>query len=123
MSNDHLEVRARNSGTASSLIHDGALTIDLTIPPGTIGAVGRLAGFSSYENLCKHETGSLRPCSAARADILRLKTHSWRPNDFALARLSIKGNPPARVSGSMTMYIDDGRIESDDIELATRREE
>ena len=114
-----LTVRAKNQGTASSQVGDGAMTIDLTIRAGTVARVAKLEGFSKYETLCSvgGEKGSVRPCSAARADVLRLTTSAWSPDMSASAEFQVGVELPERVTGSVTTYVDDGRVEQQPIDL------
>jgi hypothetical protein len=89
------------------------MTLDLTIRAGTVATVAKLEGFSKYETLCSvgGEKGSVRPCSAARADVLRLTTSAWSPDMSASAEFQVGVELPERVTGSVTTYVDDGRVE------------
>ena len=115
----HLTLKARNDGTASSSIGDGAFTIDLDVPPGTVGSVTKLEGFSKYETLCSadYDKKSVRPCSMARSDILRLMTNNWRPDMSASIDMQINGELPQHLTATVTTSLDDGRIERQHIEL------
>lgn len=110
--NHHVVLQAANDGNASSVLGDGALTVDVPIEPGSIEGLSDLAGFNSYETLCDG-----RPCSSARANLIRLKASSWRPGNIASARIRLKRNAPMTLQVLVTTHIDDGRTDSKTVEL------
>lgn len=117
-SDKHLKLRAENSGTARTIVSDDALTIDLDVPPGSIVAVEGLAGFSTYETLCKSNSGgSASPCSLRRANVLRIKARTWRPTGIAEAAVTLNAALPAAYTASVTTRVNDGRIEHESLGL------
>ncbi|MBA3354000.1 MAG: hypothetical protein H0U23_16540, partial [Blastocatellia bacterium] len=110
--NHHVVLQTANDGNASSVLGDGALTVDVPIEPGSIEGLSNLVLFDSYETLCDG-----RPCSSARANLLRLKASSWRPGNIASARIRLKRNAPMTLQVLVTTHIDDGRTDSKTVEL------
>ena len=110
--NHHLVLQAANDGNASSVLGDGAFTADVPIESGSIEGLSDLALFDSYETLCDG-----RPCSSARANLIRLKASSWRPGNIASARIRLKRNAPSTLQVLVTTHIDDGRTDSKTVEL------
>lgn len=113
-----LILRAENIGTASTMLSEDALTVDLNVPAGSIGGVTSLAGFSAYETLC-HQPGreAAWPCSERRANVIRLKARAWKPDSTAMIALSVKEELPATLSARVTTRVNDGRTEQESFEL------
>ena len=119
-----LQLRAENTGTASAMLREGALTIDLSIPIGSLNGVTRSAGFSGYETLCRLPgDDEPRPCSERRANVLRLNARAWKPDDVAAMAFAMKVALPATLSAVMTTHVNDGRIEREQIELQIQNSE
>lgn len=117
-----LAIRAENQGNASSILGDGAITIDIEIDPGSFEKLTGMSANASYEALCRSvTTGTLVPCSETRANVVRLKAHSWRPADSASANIKLKRNALPVTRAVVTMHIDDGRVEHTTVELAPKR--
>lgn len=117
-SDKHLKLRAENSGTASTIVGDEAFTVDLDVPPGSIAAVDRLAGFSTYETLCRlNGADSPSPCSLRRANVLRIKAKTWQPSGAAEAAVTLNGPLPAAYKAVVTTRVNDGRIEREALDL------
>jgi len=53
---------------------------------------------------------ALRPCSAARASVLRLGARGWPEGARARAGLSFEGDAPAALSAAVAVRRDDGRV-------------
>lgn len=112
---------AENDGEADALYSDDALAVLLRVPRGSVRGVTRLDGFDSFETLCESAEGAfdarasnaqttLRPCSAARADVLRLKSRGWVAGARARVGLSFEGETPAALSATIAVRRDDGRV-------------
>lgn len=122
--NQQIQLRAENIGTASATMRDDALTIDLNIPPGSISNATRIAGFSSYETLCRlSENDEPRPCSERRANVIRLKAQAWKPGSVSTISLQVKEELPATLSANVTTHINDGRIEQERFALTLQNSE
>lgn len=115
-----LMLTAENDGEAGALFGDDALALTLRVPRGSVRGVTRLEGFDSFETLCEsassadeartsHEQTTLRPCSAARACVVRLKARGWPAGARARVGLSFEGEMPATLSSTVTVRRDDGR--------------
>lgn len=119
-----LTLRAENVGTASTMLSEDALTIDLNIPAGSISGVTSLAGFSAYETLCRQPGREAAwPCSERRANVIRLKARAWKPDSTAMITLSVKEALPATLSAVVTTHVNDGRIEQERFELQLQNSE
>jgi hypothetical protein len=121
----HLLLTAINTGTASALMGDGALTIELRVPAGSVRGVASLDHFTSFETLCdlpgdalSHGARELRPCSARRASVVRLKARDWMAGAKAQAVLSVASLPPPTLSALLTVSADDGRVWRDQRAIA-----
>lgn len=121
-STNRLVIEALNDGHVAAAYGDGALTLTLRVPRGSLRGVASMEGFDTFETLCesgvtgdadesKH-VGShqslLRPCSAARASVVRLGARAWDVGAGARAGLSFEGEPPASVPASIALRRDDG---------------
>lgn len=113
-----LNLRVTNMGTASTIISNDALTIDIGVPPGSVNGLESLKGFSAYETLCKlSETASALPCSQRRANVIRIKANSWRPSDEADAAVSLREPLPKTYTAIVTTRVNDGRTEQESLAL------
>ncbi|MBC7932745.1 MAG: DUF3142 domain-containing protein [Rubrivivax sp.] len=112
---------AENDGEAGALFGDDALAVTLRVPRGSVRGVTRLEGFDSFEALCEsavsaneargsNEQATLRPCSAARASFIRLKSRGWPAGARARVGLSFDGETPSRLSATVAVRRDDGRV-------------
>jgi hypothetical protein len=128
---NQLLVIAENDGAAGTLYGEGALTVSLRVPRGSVRGVTRLEGFDTFETLCETFAGRdfsgredssredaesdvqsrtvLRPCSAARANVVRLGARAWPAGARARVGLSFEGDLPALVPASVAVRRDDGR--------------
>ena len=112
--NQQLQLRAENVGTASAMLHEDALAIDLSILAGSFGGITQIVGFNAYETLCRlSENDEARPCSERRANVIRLKAQVWKPSSMCAFTLQTKGELPATMSAVVTTHINDGRIEQE----------
>lgn len=118
-----LKLRATNIGTASTIIIEDALTIDLSVPQGTVSAVTGIKGIGSYETLCRSRPDvPPSPCSERRADILRLKVNAWKPASAAEATIKLNEKFPPKTTAVVTTRINDGRVERESIDLILMNE-
>ena len=111
-SDQRLRIVAENTGNAGS-----ALTIDLEIPAGSVSGVHGLSGFDNYESLCSGAGKSPLPCSARRANIVRLNASVWTPGASAWTKLNVTKPLPASIPASVTTRINDGRVEKKSYEI------
>lgn len=112
---DRLLLTASNDGAGGALYGEGALSVTLRVPRGSVRGVTRLEGFDTFETLCETAAGesareTLRPCSAARAGVVRLGAHAWRPGARARAGLSFEATVPARLAARITVRRGDGGV-------------
>jgi hypothetical protein len=112
---NRLLVTAENDGAAGALYGEGALSVTLRVPRGSVRGVTRLEGFDTFETLCETPRGgstetALRPCSAARACFVRLGARAWPAGARARAGLSFEGDLPARVAAAVAARRDDGSV-------------
>lgn len=119
---NRLVIEALNDGHAAAAYGDGAFTLTLRVPRGSLRGVASMEGFDTFETLCepraadaadesKHvgsQQSTLRPCSAARASFVRLGARAWDIGAGARAGLSFEGEPPASVPASVTVRRGDG---------------
>ncbi|MDQ5839358.1 MAG: hypothetical protein M3379_21490, partial [Acidobacteriota bacterium] len=103
-----LLLTAENAGACGALFGEGALVLTLRVPRGSVSGVTRLEGFDSFETLCERQA-ALRPCSAARADFIRLGARAWPEGAEARAGLSFAGALPDSLPASFAVSRDDGR--------------
>jgi len=112
---NQLLLTAENDGGGGALYGDGALSVTLRVPRGGVRGVTRLEGFDTFETLCETLQGDparaeLRPCSAARASVVRLGARAWRTGARASAGLSFESEVPARLAASVAVRREDGRM-------------
>lgn len=123
-SDSRLKLSAENIGSASTILADDALTVDLSVPPGSVDGASSFEDFTTYETLCGLiGSENPRPCSPLRANILRLKARSWTPDSRASVLLSTNQPFPARLRALMTTRVNDGRIDRQAIDLKIQNSE
>ncbi|HXG66572.1 MAG TPA: DUF3142 domain-containing protein [Blastocatellia bacterium] len=97
-----------NSGAASSLLGEGAMSVELHLPPRSLRGVS-LNGFTAHEMLCAIPGIEPRVCGAKRANRLRLHALLWRSGDTAQANIHLTGKLPQTVHAAFRILTDDGR--------------
>jgi hypothetical protein len=112
---NQLLLAAENDGAGGAPYGDGALSVTLRVPRGSVRGVTRLEGFDTFETLCETLQGeparaALRPCSAARASAVRLGARAWRPGARARAGLSFETEVPARLAASVAVRREGGGV-------------
>jgi hypothetical protein len=136
-STNQLLIEALNDGGVAARYGDGALTLTLRVPRGSLRGVTSLEGFDTFETLCEsrvevidesnhddsHQSSndnasqssrddarpsSLRPCGAARASVVRLGVRAWDIGTVARAGLSFEDEPPASLPASIVVRRGDG---------------
>jgi hypothetical protein len=121
-STNRLLIEASNDGRVAALYGGGAFTLTLRVPRGSFRGVASMEGFDTFETLCESrpadaadesehvgsQQSSLRPCSAARASVVRLGARAWDVGAGARAGLSFEGEPPASVPARVAVRRDDG---------------
>ncbi len=118
-----LTIGAVNTGTAGARLGEGALTVELRVPPGRLNGVNILSGFASVETLCDGPgDASPRPCSLRRSNLLRLKARSWPPGARARAVISFESTLPAEVQTKINLRANDGREWQEEKEIAVSKE-
>ncbi len=124
MSN-HVMLEATNNGTAGALLGDGALSVMLRVPPGSVRGLSRLDGFTSFESLCESlgAGGEVvrqppRPCGLRRANALRFTAPTSMLGETARAVISFDADPPTSSTASVYMRVDDGRSYTNEQTLA-----
>jgi hypothetical protein len=118
---NQLLIEALNDGGVAAIYGEGAFTLTLRVPRGSLRGVTSLEGFDTFETLCESRTevaddstrdgprqSSLRPCSASRASFVRLGARAWGLGAGARAGLSFEGEPPASLDASVAVRRDDG---------------
>ena len=110
MRDRRLSLRAENRGSASSTVGDDALSVDIALPPGGVASVTDLAGFTSYETYFRNRE-TLERCILERANMVRMKVASWKPDDKASVVLQFESKPPPSFRTTLTTRLDDGRVE------------
>ncbi|HVF43898.1 MAG TPA: hypothetical protein VM936_12835, partial [Pyrinomonadaceae bacterium] len=119
---NRLLIEASNDGHVAAMYGDGALTLTLRVPRGSLRGVASMEGFDTFETLCesraadsadesKHvgsQQSLLRPCGAARASVVRLGARAWDVGAAARAGLSFEGEPPASVPARLALRRGDG---------------
>ena len=114
-----VKVTAENTGTARTLLGDGAFTIDIDVPAGALAGV-QSSTFHAFETLCRNSHfSSASKCSPHRANIVRLLAGSWEPRSTASATLNLNSDVPAVVNVTATTLVDDGRIERKSLQIET----
>ena len=123
-----LLLTATNTGTASALMGNEALQIELHVPAGSVRGMASSNHFTSFETLCalpgdelSPVPRELRPCSPRRANVVRLKARDWMPGAKAQAALNIADFASSSLSVIITASIDDGRVWRDQREIAIRK--
>ena len=99
-------LRATNEGTGRTIVGNGALTIDMTIPRGSVASVRGLSGISDYQTLC----GDAEPCASQRATILRLSSASFQPGSSISWTMKFDSDMPDVFPTVVTTNVDDGRV-------------
>ncbi len=118
-----LALSAMNTGTAGARLGDGALTVDLRFPPGSLSDITGLNGFARFESLCVSSRGGApRPCSLRRANLLRLKARSWPPGARAAANISLASTVPVSVPTKVNVQAEDGRDWQEDMKMTPDKE-
>jgi hypothetical protein len=107
----HLRLSITNGGAGSALLGD-AMTVIIGVPAGSVRGVAALENLAGVEMLCGSQTpgGALEPCSARRANAVRLRATAWRPGAKSLAVLSVGGALPSALPVSIGVRVDDGRV-------------
>ncbi len=115
---------AENIGTASALIGEGALTIDLKIPAGSFEEEIIRTGFTQYETLCQMPGQDFaHPCSQRRANVIRLKTNSWKTGSEAKASLKLNVEILKKIFVTTTTRINDEYSEQEKKEIEIQKSE
>jgi hypothetical protein len=104
-----LKLEALNTGSASAAPTAGAMSIELEIPPGSIREVANSTDFAACEFWCVGRTGLAQPCSARRANLIRLHAHVWRPGMQLQAALLTATALPPSLPATIRLNTDDGR--------------
>ena len=118
-----LAINAANIGTTGARLGEGALTIELRLPPGSLSDVNGLSGFAGVETLCVSSlAGSPRACSLRRSNLLRLKARSWPPGARARAIVSFASTFPLKVPARINIQANDGRAWQEEREMALNKE-
>ncbi|HWS89315.1 MAG TPA: DUF3142 domain-containing protein [Pyrinomonadaceae bacterium] len=116
---NHLVLVAENDGACGAVYGAGALTVSLRVPVGGVRGVTRLEGFDTFETLCESRDG-LRPCSAARASVVRLGARAWPAGARAGAGLSFEPDGPAALEAKINVRRDDARVWEKTLSVSTR---
>jgi hypothetical protein len=121
-----LLVEALNDGETAAAFGEGAFTLTLRVPRGSLRGVASLEGFDTFETLCepgaepaqdpsrqaspdaRARRASLRPCGAARASVVRLGARSWNIGAVARAGLSFEPGAPSSLPATVAVRRDDG---------------
>jgi hypothetical protein len=108
-----VRLRLVNDGAAGSLPDDGAMSLILPVPDGSVRSLSS-NGFASAESQREEfELGNeatLRPCSLRRASVLTLSAKTWRPGQQATAVIEFAGEAPETLRAMLTVTLDDGRV-------------
>jgi hypothetical protein len=133
-STNRLLIEASNDGGVAAIYGEGAFTLTLRVPRGSLRGVTSLEGFDTFETLCESRAeaaddsihdgshqSSLQPCSAARASVVRLGARAWDLGAGARAGLSFEGEPPASLDASVAVRRDDGGEWSRALSLSVTR--
>jgi hypothetical protein len=110
-SSDHLRLTITNGGAGGALLGD-AMTVTVGVPAGSVRGVVALENLAGAEMLCGSQTpgGALEPCSARRANAVRLRATAWRPGAKSLLVLNVGGALPHALPVSLGVRADDGRV-------------
>src|SRR5215468_300660 len=118
-----LAINAANIGTTGARLGDGALTIELRLPPGSLNYFNGLSGFAGVETLCDSSlSGSPRACSLRRSNLLRLKARSWPPGAKARAIIGFDSTVPTKVPAKIDVTANDGRAWQEEREMTLNKE-
>jgi hypothetical protein len=124
ISDKRIELHAANRGNAAAAFGDGALTIDLPVPAGSITGVPQISGFTGYETLCQTEAlGLATPCSSLRANVVRLKADAWRPGDTASVTFIVKSDLPDMIHAEARSRISSTYISIQSLDLQLNQSE
>ena len=116
---NRLVLQAENDGAAAAVYGEGALTLTLRVPRGSVRGVTRLEGFDRFETLCEWG-GALQPCGAPRAEFVRLGARAWPVGARASAGLSFEGGAPSALEAKLAARRDDGRVWERSVSLGVR---
>jgi hypothetical protein len=116
---NRLVLTAENDGASGAAYGAGALTVTLRVPRGSVRGVTRLEGFDTFETLCE-SANALQPCSAARADVVRLGARAWPAGARARAGLSFEGGAPGALEARVAVRREDGRVWERVVSVSTR---
>jgi hypothetical protein len=105
-----------NDGAASSRLGDGAMSLTLMVPPGSVQAINR-RGFASSNFQCeaipsdyrRDQTSVLQMCSLRRASVLEVHAKAWSPGTQAAVTLAFSRKPPEMIRAFFGVTLDDGR--------------
>jgi hypothetical protein len=114
-----LLLRVTNEGAARTIVDDGALTIDLMVPSGSVTSVRGLNGLLDYQTLC----GDAEPCASQRATILRLRSRSFGPASSISWTITFDSEVPETFPTVVTAKVDDGRVIREEPLLHISKEE
>ncbi|MET0623652.1 MAG: DUF3142 domain-containing protein, partial [Pyrinomonadaceae bacterium] len=122
---NRLLLTAENDGAGGAPYGAGALSLTLRVPTGSVRGVTRVEGFDTFETLCETAEGgqareTLRPCSAARAGVVRLGASAWRPGARARAGLIFEASVPARLAARVAVRREGGGVWERSHELDVR---
>ncbi len=107
---DELQVSAENQGTASAIPGADSFTIDLFVPAGTFNSVTRAIGLSDFETRCGNIESNSEPCSALRANIIRLKSTLWKPGKQIRVGLKMKTTLPTSIPVIVSTSSDENQL-------------
>lgn len=107
-----LVIETSNAGGGRAMLGEGAMTIEISIPAGSLAAALSNSHFDRIETLCQNSQNAPSPCSARRANLLRLGMNSWSPRKRARATLQFNSpeSLPARLPARLQIRLDDGRL-------------
>jgi hypothetical protein len=112
-------LKAENDGAAGAVYGEGALTLTLRVPRGSVRGVTRLEGFDRFETLCEWG-GALQPCGVPRAEFVRLGARAWPVGARASAGLSFEGGAPGSLEAKVAVRRDDGRVWERSVSVSAR---
>jgi hypothetical protein len=118
-----LAISAANIGTTGARLGDGALTVELRLPPGSVSDISSLSGFAAAETFCDGpQAGPPRACSQRRANLFRFKARSWPPGARARVIISFGSTLPIKVPARINIQANDGRAWQEEREIETGKE-
>ena len=119
----HINLSAENIGTASAVMGEGAMTVDIEIPAGSFNSELHRRGFTEYETLCQMLGQDFaRPCSERRANVIRLKTNSWKPGGEAQMIWTFYDEVPKKIAATVRTKMNDRNVEIEKYETEMRDE-